>query len=186
MNSLSKLANLSRIYTNHCKRATTITALSYAGFQTRQIMAVSGYKNESSVRSYVQDPTTEQKRSMSATLSSLVKDDENHFNDGFDDALALSASQAEQILQDIAKCDNDSGSSEFKKTTHASGQSQPLQESFLNVPNVTHTIKSSESVSFVEFDNNLTFGVCSGPSPVFNFHGCNINLYFNPMPNMNP
>ena len=48
MKVLSKAAGLSTIYTNHCLRATCITALAQHGFEARHIMAVSGQKSESS------------------------------------------------------------------------------------------------------------------------------------------
>lgn len=62
MTIISKRAQLSHSYTNHCIRATTITGFSYAGFEVRHIMTVSGHRNESSVKSYVRDTTSEQKR----------------------------------------------------------------------------------------------------------------------------
>jgi len=65
---LSKAANLSYVYTNHCVRATSITALTHTVFEARHIMTVSGHVNESSGRIYVFDTTATQKRSMSETL----------------------------------------------------------------------------------------------------------------------
>jgi len=69
---LSRMANLSQIYTNHCIRAIAITTLSDVGFETRPIMTVSGHRNESSVRCYVSDTTAVQKRQMSEALSDLT------------------------------------------------------------------------------------------------------------------
>ena len=44
MSTLSKVANLSKPYTNHCVRATCVTILDHEGFEARHIMSVSGHK----------------------------------------------------------------------------------------------------------------------------------------------
>ena len=72
MTHISESANLSGKYTNHCARATCITVLSESGFEARQIVTVSGHRNEQSVQNYVRDTSTAQKRSMSASLSSFT------------------------------------------------------------------------------------------------------------------
>lgn len=69
MNAISKQACLSRMYTNHCIRATAITALDDAGVEARHIMRTTGHKNESSIRSYSQRVCDEKKRDMSDMLS---------------------------------------------------------------------------------------------------------------------
>lgn len=71
MVEISKRAQLSRTYTNHCIRATTISALSHKGFEARHIMTVFGHRNETSVKSYVRETTSEQKRQMSSSSASL-------------------------------------------------------------------------------------------------------------------
>jgi hypothetical protein len=43
MSDLSVAAALSKTYTHHCIRATAITTLDQAGYETRHIMTVSGY-----------------------------------------------------------------------------------------------------------------------------------------------
>ncbi|XP_071830575.1 uncharacterized protein [Apostichopus japonicus] len=50
MVKISEKAKLSQKYTNHCVRATTITTLSNAGIETLVIMAMSGHRNESSIK----------------------------------------------------------------------------------------------------------------------------------------
>ena len=68
MKKISKDANLSKTYMNHSIRATAVTILDRSGFEARHIMAVSGHKNESSIRSYCKtDMST--KKEMSASLS---------------------------------------------------------------------------------------------------------------------
>ena len=50
MKTISREAKLSKCYTNHSIRATAVTILERSGFEARHIMAVSGYKNEASIR----------------------------------------------------------------------------------------------------------------------------------------
>ena len=68
MKKLSKEANLSHIYTNHCIRATCITLLDRAGVEARHIMAISGHKSESSIRSYA-STSCSTKRKLAQTIS---------------------------------------------------------------------------------------------------------------------
>jgi integrase len=49
LKTLSQELELSKMYTNHCLRATTITLLDENGFEARHIMSISGHKSESVV-----------------------------------------------------------------------------------------------------------------------------------------
>ncbi|KAL9958211.1 hypothetical protein ACROYT_G035192 [Oculina patagonica] len=76
MNSLAKMmkiiseeASLSKIYTNHCVRATAITLWSNAGISNRHIMAISGHRSEQSLVSYNSRPSTSQLHNCSQVLS---------------------------------------------------------------------------------------------------------------------
>lgn len=66
MKALSKEAGLSREYTNHCLRATSITLLD--SFEARHVMTVSGHKSESSIRSYART-YDDQKRKMARKIA---------------------------------------------------------------------------------------------------------------------
>ncbi|CAC5385400.1 KCTD1_15 [Mytilus coruscus] len=68
---MSKVANLSQIYTNHCVRATTINILAHAGIADREIMKITGHKCETSLSSYHADSSDKQKRKYSALLQGL-------------------------------------------------------------------------------------------------------------------
>ncbi|XP_014672140.1 PREDICTED: uncharacterized protein LOC106812712 [Priapulus caudatus] len=72
MVKLSKEAELSDTYTNHCVRATTITVLNDVGFKDRDIVSVSGHRNEKSLASYVADTRVDTKRNMSDALSTIT------------------------------------------------------------------------------------------------------------------
>ena len=76
MKTLSKQANLSREYTNHSIRATSITVLDYKKFSNRDIMAISGHKSETSLKSYTGKVTSSRKYEMSSALyQSVVNED---------------------------------------------------------------------------------------------------------------
>ena len=59
---ISKEAELSKIYTNHSIRATAVTILDKRGYEARHIMAVSGHKSESSLRSYCKTDISKKKQ----------------------------------------------------------------------------------------------------------------------------
>lgn len=70
MKTLSIEARLSRTYTNHCLRATSITILNECN-EARHVMTVSGHKSESSLRHYAK--TSEEKRQeMALTIAKAV------------------------------------------------------------------------------------------------------------------
>ena len=64
MEDISREAGLHEIFTNHCLRATCGTVLSDAGVEARNVMAVTGHRNEGSIKSYVRDPSMDQRASM--------------------------------------------------------------------------------------------------------------------------
>ena len=72
MKEISKLANLSKEYTNHSIRATSVTILDESGFEARHIMSVSGHRSESSIRSYTSKTTDGIKHAMSTGLSGAL------------------------------------------------------------------------------------------------------------------
>ncbi|KAK3705942.1 hypothetical protein QZH41_001259 [Actinostola sp. cb2023] len=72
MKEISKLAGLSKLYTNHCVRATAITVWSNAQVPTRHIMAISGHRNEASLKSYNSRPSSEQLQNCSNILTSAL------------------------------------------------------------------------------------------------------------------
>ena len=61
MGNISSKAELSERYTNHCIRASTITALYQRGVDAKQICAITKHKDERSL-SHISQTTSEQKR----------------------------------------------------------------------------------------------------------------------------
>lgn len=68
MKNISKDAELIKLYTNHCVRATTVSVLAHAGVSNREIMKVTGHRCEASLDSYNADSSDQQKRSYSSIL----------------------------------------------------------------------------------------------------------------------
>ena len=77
MKEISSAANLSRVYTNHSVRATAITLWANAGLTNREIMAISGHRNESSLQSYHNMPSAHQLRKCSDVLSLALGEDQS-------------------------------------------------------------------------------------------------------------
>ena len=73
MSRISKAANLSRVYTNHCIRATAITILSAAGVDGTDIISVSGHKTIQSLIPYQRKVGDPKRRHMSNLLAGYGK-----------------------------------------------------------------------------------------------------------------
>jgi hypothetical protein len=69
MSSMSKELKLSKVYTNHCIRATAVSLLDECNFEARHIMRVSGHKSESSIRSYSRRLSEVKQKEISESLS---------------------------------------------------------------------------------------------------------------------
>ena len=163
MSKISERAALSRIYTNHCIRATCITLLSEAGFEGRHIITVSSHHSEESVKSYCRETSNEQKRDMSKSISNFtiventsntidVSNEESNSNSTenceFDtaiteDELVLSASQTDGLIDQIVE-------------NEAQLQPMPLQD-ITNIQPLNYEIDRKKA---------------SGPSPGMIFHNC--------------
>lgn len=80
MKNLSINAKLSKVYTNHCIRATAMETLDEGEFQGRHIMAQSGHKSESSIKAYARRCPTKKKKEMSYCLANKLNQDENQID----------------------------------------------------------------------------------------------------------
>lgn len=70
--NLSEKAGLSRRYTNHSLRATTVTILDAANIPGRHIMSVTGHKSESSLKTYSGMTDESTKMTMSSETSKKI------------------------------------------------------------------------------------------------------------------
>ena len=75
MKNISREAKLSKCYTNHSIRATAVTILDKSGFEARHIMAISGHKNEASIRSYSKTDNCTKKMSETLTARCEVSEE---------------------------------------------------------------------------------------------------------------
>ena len=71
---ISSKAKLSKVYTNHCVRATAITLWSEAGLSDRHICHISGHRNPNSLQHCNSRPSSTQLRKCSDVLSSALQD----------------------------------------------------------------------------------------------------------------
>ena len=71
MKNLSKDVGLSKVYTNHSVRATTVNLLTHSGVPDREIMHITGHKCEASLSSYNAESSENQKRRYSAILQGV-------------------------------------------------------------------------------------------------------------------
>ena len=78
MKSLSTKAKLSHLYTNHCIRASVVTSLDEKGFEARHIMATTGHKSESSIKSYASRCPDHKCREMCDALASNLIEEPNN------------------------------------------------------------------------------------------------------------
>ena len=74
MREISAKAMLSKVYTNHCVRATAITLWSEAGLSDRHICHISGHRNPNSLQHYNSRPSSSQLRKCSDVLSSALQE----------------------------------------------------------------------------------------------------------------
>ncbi|CAC5384014.1 unnamed protein product [Mytilus coruscus] len=73
MPEISERAKLSRRYTNHSIRATSITAMDEAGIEARHIMRASGHRSEASIHSYSKRLSEKKQREMSDSLNNILQ-----------------------------------------------------------------------------------------------------------------
>lgn len=83
-------------YTAHCLRATAIQAMNDAGFEARHIMYFFGHRNEASIRSYNRELSSTQKKSASATLSTITTASVK-INDPSEDSCVISGQQSQNL-----------------------------------------------------------------------------------------
>ena len=79
MKNMSKAADLSQEYTNHCTRATASKALGDASFDRSDIIKITGHRDTRSLDTYLGVASSSKKRALSDTLSNLTCQKDKHF-----------------------------------------------------------------------------------------------------------
>ena len=98
MNLKRKIRKTFQVLHNHSIRATAVTILDKSGFEARHIMAVSGHKNEASIRSYSKTDICTKKK-MSGTLATRCEvSEELSIMNSHQSSPVLSLSQEEVII----------------------------------------------------------------------------------------
>lgn len=69
MTEISRAANLSKEYTKHSYRATSVHVLDGAEFPSRHIMSITGHKSETSLKTYSGETSENTKKRMSKVIS---------------------------------------------------------------------------------------------------------------------
>ena len=75
LQKMTKRVGITPYLANHSLRATTVMVLSGSNIETRQIKAITGHKNDSSIESYCERPTLGQFKEMSTALTSFIHSD---------------------------------------------------------------------------------------------------------------
>ena len=72
MKTISKAADLSQTYTNHCVRSTTITVLFNAGIEVQHIQSRTGHRSLQGLQPYIGNPTVAKKRGEAQILQEAM------------------------------------------------------------------------------------------------------------------
>ena len=100
MKKISKEADLSTIYSNHTI-SYNVTILDKSGYEARHIMSISGYRSESSIRSYSKTDEAIKKRileTLTSHVSSSFIEDRHPESTPLNLFPLLTTSQEERIL----------------------------------------------------------------------------------------
>ena len=75
LRAMTSRAGIQPYLTNHSIRATTVTVLSAANYESRHIKAITGHQSEASIESYSNTPTFHQFKAMSNAIADFVDSD---------------------------------------------------------------------------------------------------------------
>ena len=72
LRGMTSRAGIQPYLTNHLIRATTVTVLSAANYESRHIKAITGHQSEASIESYSNSPTFHELKAMSNAIADFV------------------------------------------------------------------------------------------------------------------
>ena len=142
MSDISKAAELSRIYTNHCIRATTATALHQAGVESNRIAYVTGHRSTDSLKHYISGPSEKQKKNASEILHSYGDIQDN------DSCMP----QKQSCVPSVANRPMPQSSASPSPSTSGEQFCMPLHARFAprpgsSVPSMVHNLMSSTDIN---------------------------------------
>ena len=138
------------MYTNHSLRATCVTILDNAGFASRDIMAVSGHKSESSLKHYVKTSDAKKKH-MSAEIA-------RQMNQQPEDQQGPSTSVSVDL-------------EDKPQSTTDPKPAVPLQTIVLNSAQVQEILKEGATTLSSITSNQMSFSSSRETVQNFHFHG---------------
>ena len=157
MKRISEICELSRIYTNHCLRVTSVSVLGENGYSDIDIQSVSGHKSLNSLGVYKRTSELTKKQMSNSISNTLGLDNcellSDAFNDGFDEVLAQCLPENVNNLDDII-----SGCLELEAE-------------------VKNKQNSINSVCSAEIKNNSNSISTVSSKNTFNLTNCNVNIY---------
>ncbi|XP_011421040.3 uncharacterized protein [Magallana gigas] len=169
MKNLSKKAGLSKIYTNHCLRATSITELDRSGFEARHIMSISGHQSESSIRSYSAHVDDKKKLDMAMSISKAITGDSIHAeNNAATLRTGSNSSSTMSLLQDDDIAESHFQDMDFLEITDS--QERRLLETF-----VTHETRTTNLNLYQEKENRPAK---IQPAPIMHINNSSVNVHY--------
>ena len=174
MPTISKSAGLSKRYTNHSLRSTTVHILDSNQFAGRHITSITGHKSETSLKTYTGYTAPNIKRKMSDTITDSLrpekqlkivsdsKNKENNIDISNSELVPLSNSQFDNLVSDL--CNDDSDFDDILKTFDT------IKMINVNIPPSTAGQLPNLSAAGA--------GSCNLPIPIFN-KCSNITINFN-------
>ncbi|XP_071503783.1 uncharacterized protein KIAA1958 homolog [Diadema antillarum] len=158
MNKIAVGAGWITKYTNHSLRATTVTSLNDAGFESRDIMTVTGHKAESSLKHYAKTSAL-RKREMSANIAKgLAEGGNENENAGPGDVVSHAGTVVSAVF-DLQKVQN-----QIEGAVDADGEghltlSQELIQSNINIQSSSSSTTKigKNTVQHFHFNGPVTF-----------------------------
>ena len=154
MNSIAQKAGCTTKYSNHSLRATTVTTLNDAGFDSRDIMTVTGHKAESSLKHYAKTSAL-RKREMSANIAKGLAESQNEnqssilaSGDLVSLKMVMSAILDLQQLQTHIGADAEAG--------HLTLSQEPVQSN-MNIQSSSSSSTTKNTVQHFHFNGPVTF-----------------------------
>ena len=155
MNSIAQKAGCTTKYSNHSLRATTVTTLNDAGFESRDIMTVTGHKAETSLKHYAKTSAL-RKREMSANIAKGLAEShsQNENQSSTSGDLQVSHETVMSAILDLQQIQTHGGGD--AEAGHLT-LSQELVQSNMNIQSSSSSSTTKNTVQHFHFNGPVTF-----------------------------